>query len=95
VIPEVSAMPGCVCVSWWNTIDQVKALAGNVPSSVSVAVPAKFSVEPPVYVEPEAGIVIVATGGLLVVTVRTASLLVAEPSALVTTTLKWTPLSAA
>ena len=31
---------GWVCVSWWKSTRQVKALAGRVPSSVSVPVPA-------------------------------------------------------
>ena len=46
VMPLVGCKCGCVCVSWWKSIHHVKALAGSVPSSGSVAVPAKLSVVP-------------------------------------------------
>ena len=39
VMPLVSGMNGCVCVSWWKSTRHVNALAGSVPSSGSVAVP--------------------------------------------------------
>jgi hypothetical protein len=71
----------------------VNALAGRVPSSLSVPVPAKPRLDPPVYVAPEVGVVMVAMGGWLLVTVSSASLLVAGPMALVTTALKRAPLS--
>ena len=40
VAPVVDGMNGCECVSWWKSTRQVKALAGSVPFSGSVAVPA-------------------------------------------------------
>jgi hypothetical protein len=48
---------------------------------------------PPEYSVPLAGWVIVAVGAWFEVTVRTASLLVAEPNGLVTMTLNRAPLS--
>ena len=37
--PVVDGTCGWVCVSWWKSTRQVKALAGSVPSSGSVPVP--------------------------------------------------------
>ncbi len=39
VAPDVGAMNGCECVSWWKSTCHVKALAGSVPDSGSVPVP--------------------------------------------------------
>ena len=39
VTPLVEGTKGCRCSSWWKSTRQVKALAGSVPSSASVARP--------------------------------------------------------
>lgn len=45
--PVVAAMNGCVCVSWWKSTRQVKALAASAPSSGSEPVPEYVIVDPP------------------------------------------------
>src|ERR1051325_1372276 len=72
---------------------QVKALAGSAPVSGSLAVPAKLMTSPPAYSVLAGGAVMVTVGGMFAVTVNVAALLVAEPTALVTTARKVAPLS--
>src|SRR5437763_2105506 len=61
--PAVSGWNGCVWVSWWSSAHQVSRLAGTLPSSGSVALPLKLMVWPARKVWPDAGLLIVATGG--------------------------------
>src|SRR5205814_9919744 len=44
--PLKGSMNGWVCVSWWNRTSHVRLDGGSVPSSVSVADPAKEIVSP-------------------------------------------------
>ena len=85
MMPTLSSMAGCVCVSWWKSIRHVNPLAGRVPSSASVPVPENDSVVPPEYLEPAVGVTIVRAGAVLLVIVRMPALLVAEPATFVTT----------
>ena len=86
-----------MCVSWWNSTDQVNAEPPSAPSSGSLAVPVKAITSPARYIAPPAGEVTViwAVGGRFAVAVSTASALVAEPEALLTTTRNRAPSSVA
>src|SRR5687767_12417741 len=75
--PVVAGRCGWVCVSWWKSTDHVNAPAPRAPSSASVPVPENETVCPPLYIVPLAGVSMTAWGRRLLVTVRTASLLVA------------------
>jgi hypothetical protein len=94
VMPVVGCRNGCVCVSWWKSICQVKAEAGSMPSSGSAPVPEKVKLSPAVYSVLWAGAVMVAVGASFAVTVSVAELLVTLPESLLTTTRKVAPSSA-
>ena len=56
---------GLARAQWWRSNFQEKAVAGSVPSWVSVPVPAKVTVWPTANSDPVAGEVMVAVGGVL------------------------------
>src|SRR5687768_16277911 len=92
-MPLIGWTKGWTCDSWCRSTRQVKALAGKAPCSGSLAVPEKLNVWPPLKRVPAAGLVMVPCGALLLVTVRRALLLVADPNALVTIARNVAPLS--
>jgi hypothetical protein len=58
-LPEVIPLycwNGCVWMLWWKSIVHSYALAGSVPSSVSLAEPLKDIVSPALYIVPLTGV---------------------------------------